>query len=378
MGVRHTTQIAGANNAGSDVSANAWNNDHAITDFAWSVIVATPALEQADWSPTGWNDAQPNRAVVIRAQPASVSYLSGLAGGVDGRIAVIKNDTVDGLICLCNEDAASAAVNRLSLRREGFWLLPEQQARFAYDGNEQRWELASFSMDARALDIDAAIILPNTTTSVQSFGIQTSNTATLSTIAPTATPTNEFTARPATQITNGTANGSSDVRGNALNYMRGATTRRQGFWFEGLMRITAASATGGAMVGMVSSTAALTGLPSAVNNNIYCGIGQAGQTTLRVGARDGSAFTEVDLGANYPVPNATAAYAVVLMAVPTQARVTYAVRRLDAAFRTGGALTANLPATTVGLTPRANINVGATAAATTLQFGRLFARHLNY
>jgi hypothetical protein len=378
MGIRHAHQTAVANNAGVDVSATRWNQDHVLSDLLFPVITAVPALDQADWAPTGWNDAQPARAVVIRAQPASVSYLSGLVGGADGRVAVIKNDTVDGLICVCNEDTASAAANRFATRREALWLLPEQQARFNYDGNEQRWELASLSFDARALDIDAAIILPNTTTSVQSIGIGTSNTATLSTIAPTATPTNELDARPATQITNSTANGSSDVRGNALNYMRGATARRQGFFFESLFRITAASATGGAMVGMVGSTAALTGLPSTVNNSLYFGIGQAGQTTLRVGARDGSAFTEVDLGANYPVPSATASYNGLLLAVPGQSRVVYALRRLDAAFRTGGALTANLPAATTGLTLRANINVGATGAATTLRFGRLFARHLNY
>ncbi len=349
MGTYHAYVSPRPNDPADEISSEVWNGVHVLSDLLFPVVTAVPALEQPDWAPTGWHDAQPNRAVVLRAQPASVSYLSGLVGGADGRVAVIKNDSVDGLICVCNEDAASAAANRFTLRREALWLLPEQQARFNYDGVEQRWELASLSFDARALDIDAAVILPNTTTSVQSIGIGTSNTATLSTITPSGTPGNEFTARPATQITNATANASSDVRGNALNYMRGASARRQGFFFDALMRITAASATGGAMVGMVASTAALTALPNAVNNSLYVGISQAGQTTLRVGARDGTNFNEVDLGANYPVPNGT-----------------------------GGALTANLPSQTTGLTLRANIAVGATAAATTLQFGRLFARHINY
>lgn len=378
MGVRHTYQSATANNGAKEVSSTRWNDDHTITDLALSVITGTPSADQQDWAPTGWNDSQPNRAVIIRAQPSTVSYVGGLAGGANGRIAIIQNDTTDGLVCLVNEDTGSTASNRFALRREVFWVLPGQQVRFTYDSTAARWTIATYTLDPLILDSEASLILPNTTTSVQSVGIQTSNTATLSTTAPSGTPTNDFLARPSTQITNSTASGSSDVRGNSLNYMRGATARRQGFFFESTFRFTAASATGGGFVGLSNSTAAITTLPGATNNTIYCGIEAAGQTTLRIGSRDGATNNPTDLGANYPVPNATATYNVVFLAVPTQTRVIYAVRRLDAAFRTGGAISANLPSTTTGLAPRANVAVGGTGAATTLQFTRLFTRHLNY
>jgi hypothetical protein len=361
-----------------------WNERHRVGDWLWPGITATPALDQADWNPTDgtrtWNAAgERDRAVLIRATPASVSFISGLVGGAAGRMAVIKNDTVDGLVCLLNEDTTSAAGARFSLRRESIWLLPEQMATLSYDPTESRWEIRSLSFDARAVDFNTALILPSTATGVVGSNVATATTATLSTTSSSATPTNDFLANPFTQITNSTANGSSDVRtSGAVPFMRGASAGRQGVFFNAALRIPAASATGGAAVGLFNSTAALTTLPDAVNNCIAAGVLSAGQTTMRVGARDASAMTQVDLGASFPVPNATAAYEVCLQAVAAQSRVIYAVRRLDSRAVAGGALTANLPGNTIALAPRANVMVGATAAATTLQFNRLLARALNY
>jgi hypothetical protein len=377
VGIRHAFSSAKAEGAdATKVRASNWNADHTVSDWYWPTITGTPSLDQIDWSPTGWNDAQPARAVRIKAQPASVSFIGGLPGGAAGRLVIIENDST-GLIGLLNEDAGSAAANRFSaLCCECLWLLPQHAATLIYDGVAQRWQLAAQTYDARTMDPRTALILPSTGTGVLSIQQNTSNTATLSTIAPVGNG-NEFTCRPATQITNSTASGSSDVRSAQLNHFRGSVARRNGFFFNAPFRITAASATAGAMVAMSSSTAAITSLPSATNNTIYAGIGQAGQTTMRVGARDGSAFTEVDLGANFPVPNASALYEVAFLAAPNTSRVLYAVRRLDSRAVAGGELTANLPSQTTALGPRANVMVGGTGAATTLQFNFLFTRRLD-
>jgi hypothetical protein len=376
VGIRHAFTSAKPQGAdATKVRTSNWNDDHAVSDWYWPSITAVPALNQTDWSPTGWNDAQPNRAVRIKAQPASVSFIGGLAGGAAGRLAIIENDST-GLIGLLNEDASSTAANRFSaLCCECLWLLPQQAVTLIYDGVNLRWQLASQTYDVRTQDARSALILPSTGTGVLSIGQNTSNTATLSTVAPVGNG-NEFTGRPSTQITNATASGSSDVRSAQLNWFRGSVARRAGFFFNAPFRITAASATGGAMVAMSSSSAAITTVPSATNNTIYAGIGTAGQTTMRVGARDGTAATEIDLGANFPVPNATAVYEVSFMAMPATTRVLYAVRRLDSRAVAGGELTANLPSQTTALGPRANVMVGGTAAATTLAFNWMLTRRL--
>lgn len=379
MGIRHTYQSGTANNGAKEVSSTRWNEDHTITDFIFPGITATPALDQTDWNPTNWNGTNPNRSVIIRATPASVSFIGGLVGGTSGRLAIIKNDTVDGLICLINEDASSTAANRFALRRESIWLLPEQMATFSYDPTESRWEIRALSFDARGYDHQLIGLLPGTGTGVIGVNVATATTATVSTTSASGTPTNDFLANPFTQINNATAAGSSDVRtSGAAPLMRGATAGRQGFFFNGTCRITAASTTGGACIGLFNSTAAITALPDATNNCIAAGVLSAGQTTMRVGARDGTAMTQVDLGANFPVPNATAAYEICFLAVAAQSRVVYAVRRLDSRQLAGGALTANLPSNTTALAPRANIMVGGTGGATTLQFNRVLARNLGY
>jgi hypothetical protein len=102
-----------------------------------------------------------------------------------------------------------------------------------------------------------------------------------------------------------------------------------------------------------------------------------GQTTLRISVRDGAAGTPIDLGANFPVPSATAAYEVAFLAMPTVSNVRYMVRRLDSDQRAQGTVTANLPAGSTLLGPRLAVMVGATAVANTAQATHLLARYVS-
>ncbi|MGL4575200.1 MAG: hypothetical protein ACRCV9_10470 [Burkholderiaceae bacterium] len=342
--------------------------------FANTVISATPTADQQNWTIAGRTSY-----TTVLASPADNSWIGGVTGGASGDILHIQNASASGLIWLVHEDAASTAANRFALQRSGVFLLPGETANFIYNATSSRWVEISVSFDVMQVDDKVTLTLPLTAATVQNMGVGgTSITATASTIAPTATPTNDFTEGPRTQITNATANGSSDVRCGLTNFMRGATAGRQGIFHNSRVAFTALGATGGVAVGLTSSAAALTTQPQATNNTIYlCANG--GQTTLRISVRDAAAGTPIDLGANFPVPSATAAYEVAFLCMPNVANVRYMVRRLDTGndFRAQGTVTANLPANTQALGHRIQIMVGATATASTAQFSRMLTRSVS-
>ena len=158
--------------------------------------------------------------------------------------------------------------------------------------------------------------------------------------------------------------------------MRGATADRQGFFFNSRVRFPALGATGGVAVGLTTVVATITTLPQATPNTIYlCADG--GQTTLRISVRDGAAGAAIDLGANFPVPSATAAYEVCFLAMPNTANIRYMVRRLDSDFRAQGTITANLPSNATTMGARLAVMVGATAIASTAQMTRMLTRSVN-
>jgi hypothetical protein len=102
-------------------------------------IVVTPATNQNDYSPTGWNDADPNKATTININAGASIKITGLAGGVAGRLAILKNSSTDRLIILEDESASSTAANRFDFRNPIF-LLPNGSATLLYDGVDSRWQ----------------------------------------------------------------------------------------------------------------------------------------------------------------------------------------------------------------------------------------------
>lgn len=340
--------------------------------FTNTVVSQAPAANQQDWTITG----RTSYTTVLTTNTTN-SFLGGVTGGASGDVLHVVNGSADTMLWLVHEDPGSTAANRFNLHRSSAFLPPGETATFVYNATASRWALLSMSIDMMGVTEKTQLTVPNTTTTVTNIGIgTTSTTATLSTIAPTATPTNDFTEDSATQVTNSAASGSSGVRAAVTKFMRGATTGRQGIFFNTRVRFTALGATGGVAVGLTSTNAAINTQPSANTNCIYIGA-DGGQTTLRAICRDGAAGTPVDLGANFPVPNATAAYEVCFFCPSNVAKVNYMVRRLDTDFKTEGTFTTNLPSNTLLMGHRINVMVGATATASTAQFTRLLTRHVS-
>lgn len=337
------------------------------------VIAGAPAADQANWSPAGFGST----VGTIKLQPTTNSFLTGLVAGATDQEVTLVNDS-DFVVCIEGESGASTAANRFRRSTMTMWLLPHEAMRFRYSATLSRWVRTADTAQVGEVNINTTLILPNTTTSVQSMGRHAATTtATISTIGPLASPTNEFDELAVTQGTNSTAAGTSSIRGQVVQSYRGATSDRQGFFHAGMVKFPAmGNATGAVRAGMLSSTSVSTTLNSALTSCLLIGA-ETAQTTLRIVHNDGSgAATQVDLGADFPVPSATASYEYCFYAKPNTAAVQYMVRRLDSRFVAQGTLTTDLPGTTVNLALRVEVMVGATAVANTFQMSYLLLRGL--
>jgi hypothetical protein len=336
-----------------------------------TVISAVPSATQQDWAIAGITTNS-----VVEAAPVDNSFIGSIVAGSSGSVIELVNKG-SCMIWLQHEDVLGVAANRFKLSdRSGVILLPDHSIKLGYDTGLSRWVERSKSLDVRAFDDKAFHILPNLTTGVVSVGIgSTANNATLSNVQASATPSNLFLSRDYTQISTATVNTGSSVFANALRWYRGATTEMQGFLYNCPFRNTALSATGGFFTGMMNSATAVTSQGRLTNNSLGIGT-NGGETTHRVYARDATATTAIDLGANFPANNATAAYEVFFCALPLQSHISYMIKRLDVDHRAQGRLTVNLPANTVGLAPRISATVGATAATNTAQFNSIMCRRI--
>jgi hypothetical protein len=328
-----------------------------------SVVTAAPSSDQADWAPSGFGTGES----VIRAQPTTNSFIGGLVGGTAEQQVTLINDSAF-VIMVISEDASSTAANRITIPRGSYILLPQESLVLRYSSTAARWIKRDASRDLYEIDNMTQMALPSTGAAVVSMGLHGHTiTATASTIATTASPTNDFVETSGFQITNSTAAGSSDVRSNIAWVMRGATAGRQGFFHTGRVRFTAMGATSGSVfAGMTPSTNSNTSLPGAFANILAVGA-DTSKTTLHVYFNSGSFGTPINLGADFPVPSATAAYEYLFYAPSGATSVQYMVRRLDARFVAQGTLTTTIPVNTTGMGHRLQAVVGATAAANTAQ-----------
>ena len=108
------------------------------------VIAPTPASDQNDYAPTDWNGT--NVASTMRISPSKterVWQLTGVAGGFDGRLMRIVNDSTDYLFILNHENASSTAANRLNNGGSTVFLLPRDAATYVYYNS--RWYLTGLS-----------------------------------------------------------------------------------------------------------------------------------------------------------------------------------------------------------------------------------------
>jgi hypothetical protein len=336
-----------------------------------SLITAAPSTDQADWNPAGFGAG----VGTIKMQPTTNVFLTGLAAGAADQEVTLINDS-SFVVCIEPESSASAAANRFAKVLRTKWVLPQTSITFRYSATTLRWMFVSQIFEIGTVNARMQAFAPNTTTSIITLGAPASaNTATLSTIAPSGTPTNDFLEYGATQVTNSTASGTSSIRSSTAIWMRGATASRQGFFHTGCVRFTALGATGAVRAGLLASTGTSTTLNAALTNCLLIGA-QTADTTLKVYFASGSAGTPIDLGANFPCPNANAAYEYCFYAPPGSSSVQYMVRRLDTRFVAQGTLTTTIPVNTTALGQRLEVMVGATAVANTAQMAFMLTQGL--
>jgi hypothetical protein len=82
--------------------------------------------------------------------------------------------------------------------------------------------------------------------------------------------------------------------------------------------------------------------------------------------------TKIDLGSDFVKNQADGIYELILFCKPSDTKVSYRVKRLDAAGEANGEITTDLPATTTFLAPHLYANNGGTAAAVILNFYRYY------
>lgn len=121
-----------------------WNAAHLLTSLVPTVLAVAPAADQNDYNPTGWDGAEPSKATVLALTPTASILITGLAGGTDGRIAILQNRSADRLIIVPDESTASLAANRFAMRNPVF-LMPGASLTLLYDGAASRWRALAAS-----------------------------------------------------------------------------------------------------------------------------------------------------------------------------------------------------------------------------------------
>lgn len=368
-GVSVTTALATLNVVG--LGARATGTSSAVLTVN-GLVTAAPATDQADWAPSGFDAG----TGTIYMQPTTNCFLTGLSAGAAGQNVTLINAS-DFVICVERESGASTAANRFDESSFGsIWIMPQESILARYSATVSRWVVRNQSFDPRIVDGRTSLFVPGTGAVPSVSGIGSSAiTATASTISPTATPTNDFEEYGNIQVTNGTASASASVWNATALFMRGASTGRQGFFHNGLVRFPSLGATGAVHAGVIASTGAITTQNGVQVNCLFLGA-DGGMTNLRIFNGNAAAGTPTDLGANFPTPSATAAYEYAFYAPPNTASVQYMVRRLDSRFVVQGTLTSNIPVNTTALGQRIGVMVGAKAVANTTQAAYLLTRGL--
>lgn len=93
-----------------------------------------------DYSPTGWNDGYPNNATEIRMNPTRTIILTGISGGTNGRICVIRN--ISKHLVILSNTSLSSSVNQFNLPNSFYFLRPKTSVTFIYSIN--RWVFLNY------------------------------------------------------------------------------------------------------------------------------------------------------------------------------------------------------------------------------------------
>jgi len=104
-------------------------------------IAATISANTNNWAPSGLSGT-----TVIRAQASAAVDLTGLTGGVDGRVITIFN-IGSNAITLKNQSTSSTALNRFAIGGD-LSVGADQSVSLIYDATSQRWRSASLPFSA--------------------------------------------------------------------------------------------------------------------------------------------------------------------------------------------------------------------------------------
>jgi hypothetical protein len=119
----------------------AWR--HTKGYVAWQSVVSPVQItaNQNDYNPTGWvSGGNPHGASVLRVNTDASRNITSLAGGIDGRIAVIVNVGSFDIILKNDDGATGTAANRFALSADV--TIAGKEARIImYDGTSNRWRL---------------------------------------------------------------------------------------------------------------------------------------------------------------------------------------------------------------------------------------------
>lgn len=151
-----TTSTIGLLTASGGITANATNSFNATAgsstfgDFRSTVIsdtITCSASECNDYVPPG---AAPNATMILRLSPSGATRtITGLSGGVSGRIVLIVNPAGSGQqLCIAGESASSTSTNRFkpadgSSGTATLCIRASGGEKFFYDGTAQRWQAFS-------------------------------------------------------------------------------------------------------------------------------------------------------------------------------------------------------------------------------------------
>ncbi len=204
---------------------------------------------------------------------------------------------------------------------------------------------------------------------VTNMGIATAATGTSTAANVATTNLHTYMRRQEWLVTTASTSAVVGFRGSALQWtVNGPSAGLGGFHM--VMRwgpaTGVATSTHRAFVGMRGSTAAPTDVnPSTLTN--LCGMGyDAGDAHIQFMHNDGAgSATKIDLGAAFPKPTAdrTAVYEIALFAPPGTTRLLhYEVTDLVSGDTATGAVTTDLPGTTLLLAPWSSVSVGGTSS----------------
>jgi len=113
---------------------------HSAGYIRWNSVLSPAQItsNQNDYNPTGFNNGgAPNGASILRLESDAARDITGLVGGVNGRLLIVANVGAFS-ITLKNEDAGSTAANRFAFASD-FTLNPDQSLTVWYDGVSSRW-----------------------------------------------------------------------------------------------------------------------------------------------------------------------------------------------------------------------------------------------